>query len=91
MVAHALASHPNESCGVLLGRQEDGVKTVTTAVPLDNAAAVHQTTRYESRPADLLAADRLAGEEDLAALGLYRSHTDCAACFSETDLEHSCP
>ena len=36
MVEHARASYPNECVGVMLGRTEDGIKTVTLALPMEN-------------------------------------------------------
>ena len=47
--------------------------------------------RYELRPEDLLRADREARERKLDLIGIYHSHPDCDAYFSETDLKNSCP
>jgi proteasome lid subunit RPN8/RPN11 len=63
----------------------------TCAKPLENAFAGEQGRRYELRPEDLLAADRAAHERHLELIGIYHSHPDCDAHFSETDLRNSCP
>lgn len=90
MVAHAIATYPNECCGVMLGRIDDA-KTVTIAKPLENVSPGSQAARYELRPEDLLNADREARRLNLDLIGIYHSHPDCDAYFSETDLKNSCP
>jgi proteasome lid subunit RPN8/RPN11 len=91
MVAHARAVYPNECCGAMLGRIEDGSKQVTTSVQLDNISQGSQRARYELRPEDLLHADKEARRLGLDLIGIYHSHPDCDAYFSETDLKNSCP
>jgi proteasome lid subunit RPN8/RPN11 len=92
MVAHAQATYPNECCGAMLGVIEDGgQKTVRIALPLENAYAGAHGSRYELRPDDLLRADREARSRKQDLVGIYHSHPDCDAYFSETDLKNSCP
>jgi len=91
MVGHALAAYPEECCGAMLGRAEGGVKRITRAIALENATQGMRRTRYELRPEDLLAAAAEARRSGLELVGIYHSHPDRAACFSETDLKSSCP
>lgn len=91
MVAHAERTYPNECCGAMLGRIDGGSKLVQDAAPLENAFQGAQGARYELRPEDLLAADKAARERGLDLIGIYHSHPDCDAYFSQTDLENSCP
>lgn len=91
MVAHAEAAYPNECCGVMLGTIDENGKAVTIAKPLENVSQGSQRARYELRPEDLLAADREARQQNLDLIGIYHSHPDCDAYFSETDLKNSCP
>jgi len=91
MVRHAESAYPNECCGAMLGRTVDGKRLVIDAVPLENAFAGEQAERYELRGEDLLAADKAARERGLDLLGIFHSHPDCDAYFSETDLKNSCP
>jgi|GraSoiStandDraft_41_1057321.scaffolds.fasta_scaffold14569_9 proteasome lid subunit RPN8/RPN11 len=91
MVAHAEAKFPNECCGAMIGRIDDGSKHVSAAIPMENAYAGGQGSRYELRPEDLLAAERRARETGLDLIGIFHSHPDCDAYFSKTDLENSCP
>jgi proteasome lid subunit RPN8/RPN11 len=91
MVAHARARYPDECCGAMLGSTEGDTKTVRQAIALENAFEGAQATRYELRPADLLAADKAARERRMDLIGIYHSHPDCDAYFSATDLQNSCP
>jgi proteasome lid subunit RPN8/RPN11 len=91
MVAHARATYPNECCGAMLGRVDGAEKEVLTAMRLENSSTGSQAARYELRPEDLLAADKEARRQGLDLVGIYHSHPDCGAYFSETDLKNSCP
>jgi proteasome lid subunit RPN8/RPN11 len=91
MVAHGRARYPDECCGAMLGSTEGGTKIVRQAIALENAFEGAQATRYELRPADLLAADKAARERHMDLIGIYHSHPDCDAYFSTTDLQNSCP
>jgi proteasome lid subunit RPN8/RPN11 len=90
MVDHAQSAYPNECCGAMLGAL-DGEKTVRIALPLENAYTGERAAHYELRPADLLRADKEARSQSLDVIGIYHSHPDCDAYFSETDLKNSCP
>jgi proteasome lid subunit RPN8/RPN11 len=91
MVEHARATYPNECCGAMLGTVGDSKKQVLVAMRLENASAGSQRARYELRPADLMNAEREARKQKMDLVGIYHSHPDCGAYFSETDLKNSCP
>jgi proteasome lid subunit RPN8/RPN11 len=91
MVAHARETYPNECCGAMLGTIGEDGKRVQAAMRLDNAFEGAQAARYELRPEDLLAADKAARERQMDLIGIYHSHPDCGAYFSQTDLKNSCP
>ncbi len=91
MVDHAKATYPNECCGAMLGTVDGEHKTVSVAVPLENAFAGEQAERYELRQQDLLWADAEARRQGMDLVGIFHSHPDCDAYFSKTDLENSCP
>jgi proteasome lid subunit RPN8/RPN11 len=91
MILHAERTYPNECCGAMLGHIQSERKTVTDAVPLENAYAGAQLERYEVKPEDLLAADKAARSRGLDLIGIFHSHPDCDAYFSQTDLKNSCP
>ncbi len=75
----------------MLGALNGDSKRVKLAVPLENAYQGRQATRYELRPEDLLRADRAARDQGMDLIGIFHSHPDCDAYFSETDLKNSCP
>jgi proteasome lid subunit RPN8/RPN11 len=75
----------------MLGSADGDDKTVTVALPLENAYTGAQEDRYEIRPEDLLRVEREARQRGLDVLGIFHSHPDCDAYFSKTDLENSCP
>ena len=91
MVAHARQTYPNECCGAMLGSIDDAGKTVRVALRLKNAFDGAQATRYELHLQDLLAADKAASARHMDLIGIYHSHPDCGAYFSQTDLRNSCP
>ncbi len=91
MVAHAQSTYPNECCGAMLGSIGDDGKKVTIAMRLENAYTGERAAHYELRPEDLLRADKEARSRNLDLVGIYHSHPDCGAYFSETDLKNSCP
>lgn len=91
MVLHAERTYPSECCGAMLGHMQGENKLVTEAVPLANAYSGEQGARYELRPEDLLEADRAARARGLDLIGIFHSHPDAGAYFSETDLKNSCP
>ena len=91
MVAHARSTYPRECCGAMLGAVEGDEKIVKVAIELENTFDGEQHSRYELRPEDLLSADREARRRDMDLVGIFHSHPDCDAYFSEADLRNSCP
>lgn len=91
MVLHAERTYPKECCGAMLGRANGDRKVVTESIPLRNSFDGAQNARYELRPEDLLDADRNARARGLDLIGIFHSHPNCDAYFSETDLKNSCP
>jgi proteasome lid subunit RPN8/RPN11 len=91
MVLHAERSYPNECCGAMLGHTQEDRKIVTDALPIENSYAGEQNARYELRPEDLLDADKSARARGLDLIGIFHSHPNCDAYFSDTDLKNSCP
>ena len=91
MILHAERTYPNECCGAVLGRIQGDTKRVTGAIPLENASDREQNRHYQLRPEDLVSAEKAAREQGLDLIGIFHSHPDCDAYFSETDLRHSCP
>lgn len=82
LIAHARAGLPNETCGLVAGR--DGV--ATRFVPTRNADA--SPYRYSIASEDLLRVVEIedAGDDLLA---IYHSHTRSPAYPSRTDVENA--
>jgi proteasome lid subunit RPN8/RPN11 len=91
MVRHARATYPNECCGAMLGSNDGADKIVKTSLVLENAFDGSQAERYELRPDDLRKADHEARARGMDLIGIFHSHPDCDAYFSDTDLKNSCP
>ena len=91
MVLHAEQTYPNECCGAMLGHIEGDKKRVSEVIALENASTGEQRQHYELRPQDLMSAERAARQRGLDLIGIFHSHPDCDAYFSETDLRNSCP
>jgi proteasome lid subunit RPN8/RPN11 len=82
MVAHARADLPNESCGMVGGK--DGV--ATKVIRVENAAAT--PLRYEMDPQGQFDALKEI-EADGELLAIYHSHTKSAAYPSQTDVNQA--
>ena len=91
MVNHAEDIYPNECVGAMLGASNPNLKVVKKSIRLTNYFKGEQAARYELRNEDLLAADQVARQQGFQLIGIYHSHPDCDAYFSETDLKNSCP
>lgn len=91
MKAHAEATYPNECVGAMLGRNENGNKLVDRSVKLENSAEGSQRAYYQLSNEHLLEADKAARAQGRELIGIYHSHPDADAYFSETDLKNSCP
>lgn len=91
--AHVEAGYPAEACGILLGREIDGVKMVERLWLADNrwADPAEQTHRFLIPPEEVLAAEREAAAAGLEILGFFHSHPDHPARPSNFDREHAWP
>lgn len=83
---HGEATYPHECCGVLLGRVEEDVRTVTATVRAGNTRLDALHNRYSIDPRDLVRIQREAREKALDIVGFYHSHPDHPARWSATDF-----
>jgi len=84
-------TYPNECCGVLLGKEQEGRKVVLEILPLQNARDDSPRNRFLILPEDLLHSDREARRRGMDIVGFYHSHPDHPARPSEYDREHAWP
>lgn len=86
LVAHALATSPEECCGVLLGREDQPRSRVAEVAPAENVApAEERRHRFHIDPAWLASVQRRARGAGLEIVGYYHSHPEGAAHPSDHD------
>jgi proteasome lid subunit RPN8/RPN11 len=93
---HAETEYPNECCGALLGRFENGnensYKITHEILPISNKR--EESARYNRfliRPKEFLFCEKTARNQNLEIIGFYHSHPDHPAIPSQYDLEHALP
>jgi proteasome lid subunit RPN8/RPN11 len=85
-------AYPDEGAGVLLGTLDDGVHTISSALPLNNTfEAEKRARRYMIQPEDMLLAEMQAEQQGLEVIGIFHSHPDHPAEPSEFDREWALP
>ena len=85
LVADAEKSFPDECCGFVFGREDDGHRQVEAVLVVDNAKEGDKRRRFEITPKDYLRAERFADAGGLQLLGIYHSHPDHPPIPSEHD------
>jgi len=88
MRRHGEETYPEECCGVLLGKKNDGERVVQLLVRCQNGGASTRD-RYIISPEELISAQKLGREHGLDVVGFYHSHPDCAARWSVHDLNEA--
>jgi proteasome lid subunit RPN8/RPN11 len=84
---HGEETYPNECCGVLLGKFDDGgTKTVSRIARCGNTRADSPQNRYHIDPRELIRIQREGRERGEDIVGFYHSHPDHPAQWSSTDL-----
>src|SRR4051794_29730703 len=83
---HAERGFPNEICGLLLGKDFAGERTISSFVPIDNSfEAGEQYHRFLITPEAVFQAERQARQQRLDVVGVYHSHPNEEARPSEYD------
>src|SRR3954453_5060667 len=89
---HGASGFPNEICGVLLGKEENGHKAVHELLPIVNQfEAGGQYHRFLITPEDMFKAEKRARAAGLSVVGFYHSHPDHPAIASAYDRDHAWP
>lgn len=89
---HGEAGYPNEICGILLGKEADGHKTIHELLPIENQfEAEEQYHRFLITPPDMLRAEKQARAAGLSVIGFYHSHPEAEAVASAYDRDHAWP
>lgn len=92
ITVHAELDYPHECGGMLIGRFEEGRKTVVEVLALENSREKEaRHNRVLILPKDVLRAERHAREKKLDVVGYYHSHPNAPAVPSQYDLDHALP
>ena len=90
--AEGAAMYPNECCGIIYGHERGEERIVSRLEAVENV--FDETERYHRfsiSGAQLMNAEKSAGERNELVLGFYHSHPDHPARPSEYDREHAWP
>jgi proteasome lid subunit RPN8/RPN11 len=89
---HAQKDYPYECCGILLGKFENGEKTVTQVLEISNEKEEESRhDRYLIPSSKILETELYAIKNGLDIVGFYHSHPDHSAIPSAFDVEHALP
>jgi proteasome lid subunit RPN8/RPN11 len=84
IVAHATACLPNEACGLLAGRETDGVCQVEQVYLMTNTDASNE--HFSIDPREQLAAIRDMRQQGWTLVGNWHSHPETPSRPSEEDI-----
>lgn len=87
----ATAGYPDETCGLLLGHNDESGCRITAQHTARNLNRVRAGDRFELDPLDYLAAEAAAASAGLQVVGIWHSHPDHPARPSETDRAMAWP
>ena len=89
---HAQKDYPYECCGILLGKFENGEKTVTQVLEISNEKEEgSRHNRYLIPSSKILETELYAIKNGLDIVGFYHSHPDHSSTPSAYDVEHALP
>lgn len=91
MIDSALQAFPEECCGFICGHSQYNNREVISVFKTGNAAKQNKLHHFEISPADYLAAEYFAAENELTLLGLYHSHPNHPATPSVSDYLSAFP
>ena len=90
--AHGEEAYPEEGAGLLLGREDQGQRTVTAILPLENTreeGARHN--RYLISAEEMLRGEKTAARQGVSIIGIFHSHPDHPDQPSEYDRAWAIP
>ena len=87
--SHLEAGYPNEACGALIGRADDGVHRVIEFRPMRNTITDRPWDRYALDPLEQLQIQKDAEAGGLEIIGFAHSHPDHPPVPSRFDADHA--
>ena len=88
---HGENSYPEECCGILLGRENEGIQAVRDVIAIDNSQDENRRRRFLITAEQYREAEKSASEKGMDLLGFYHSHPDHPPVPSTFDTEHALP
>ena len=88
---HAEQKYPEECCGILLGKSEEGNHSILDCLEIDNSQDENRRRRFLITPAQYRFAEQVARDMKSELLGFYHSHPDHPAAPSVFDTDHGLP
>ena len=91
---HAEETYPEECCGLLVGRIEDGGRTRVVKEVVRASNTFREDERHRRMlitPLEYARAERMHAAQGLGVVGNYHSHPEHPAAPSQFDLEHLAP
>ena len=90
--SHGEQTYPYEGAGLMLGKEEEGKRTVVSLLFLENARDKdNQHNRYLITAEDMLLGEKEAARQNSSILGIFHSHPDHPNLPSEYDREFAIP
>ena len=88
---HGERTYPEECCGILLGKSEEGNHYIVDCLEMDNHQDENRRRRFLITPDQYRFAERTAKNMNSELLGFYHSHPDHPAAPSAFDTDHALP
>jgi len=90
--SHGERTYPYEGAGLMLGKEEEGKRTIENLLFLENAREEkNQHNRYLITAEDMLWGEKEAARNNTSILGIFHSHPDHPNLPSEYDREFAIP
>ena len=86
--SYAVAEYPNECCGLMIGRQDDGIFTLTRIVASPNISTA-KSTSFEIDPGLRIQLERELRGQDEMIIGLAMRHRADASRLFDRQLKAS--
>lgn len=87
----ATRAYPNECCGLLIGKEDGGVRMVEVVRATANQRTDSLHNRYLIDPEEIRDVEKDLRGSDSQIIGFFHSHPDVPAQPSSFDLDHAWP
>jgi proteasome lid subunit RPN8/RPN11 len=84
LLSYAISKHPEEACGLILGRTNSNEKHITEILFIENID--HSSEHFTISPREQLTAIKYARSQNVEILGNWHSHPFTPSRMSDEDL-----